>query len=111
MPKSKFKSFWNALIMIFLVYTGTYVPFKVAFLNTDNSLIENFMELIIDCIFMFDIVVNFISAYEDRECNIEHRLSKIALSYITSWFLLDVFSSIPYQLINNNDESGGGSAK
>ncbi len=90
--------------MVFLVYTGTYMPFKVAFL-TNTGHVENFLELIIDCIFMMDIVVNFISAYEDRERNIEHRLSKIALSYITSWFLLDVFSSIPYQLLQHSDDN------
>eukprot|EP00350_Pseudokeronopsis_sp_OXSARD2_P000029 CAMPEP_0170553878 /NCGR_PEP_ID=MMETSP0211-20121228/11714_1 /TAXON_ID=311385 /ORGANISM="Pseudokeronopsis sp., Strain OXSARD2" /LENGTH=36 /DNA_ID= /DNA_START= /DNA_END= /DNA_ORIENTATION= len=33
MPESSFKSFWNTFTMILLIYTGTYVPFKVAYLE------------------------------------------------------------------------------
>ena len=53
-------------------------------------------ELGIDVLFMLDILINFISAYEDREKNIIFQFHKIVLNYITSWFFLDVVSSIPY---------------
>lgn len=45
---------------------------------------------------MFDLIINFISAYEDRDKNIEVRLKFIALSYIKSWFFLDIAACIPF---------------
>ena len=51
---------------------------------------------------MFDLIINFISAYEDRDKNIEVRLKFIALSYIKSWFFLDIAACIPFQLIETS---------
>jgi hypothetical protein len=99
MPETKFKNFWNAIIMILLVYTGTYVPYKTAFVDDTSNSVYIF-ELCVDALFITDVLVNFISAYEDREKNIEFRLHFIALNYIRSWLLIDVVSCIPFQLID-----------
>jgi hypothetical protein len=66
-------------------------------------------ELFLDGLFITDIFLNFISAYEgDNTVFIEVRFKTIALSYIKSWFLLDVLCSIPFQLI---DGGGDGTSK
>jgi hypothetical protein len=82
-------------MMLLVIYTGTYIPFKTAFVEESPDYV-NWIELAIDSLFIVDIVVNFISAYEDKEKNVEFRLTKIAYSYITSWFLLDIVSCIPF---------------
>lgn len=64
MPNSKFKVFWNFVTLILLIYTGTYVPFKVAFVSGTSIITKN-AELCIDFFFLMDILVNFISAYYD----------------------------------------------
>jgi hypothetical protein len=69
MPSSGFKTFWNTITICLLIYTGTYVPFKTAFIQNSSKIVDN-MELGIDCLFIIDIIINFISAYEDKEKNI-----------------------------------------
>lgn len=36
-PSSKFKDFWNLVSMLLLLYTATYMPYKIAFVD-DNGL-------------------------------------------------------------------------
>ena len=38
LPDSKFKMTWNLVIMVLLLYTAIYVPFKVAFINEKDGL-------------------------------------------------------------------------
>lgn len=76
-PQSRFKSIWNLIMMLVVIYTGTYIPYKTAFIESSDELISN-IELAIDSLFIIDLFINFISAYEDNEKNIEFRLAKIA---------------------------------
>ena len=50
--------------MALLLYTATLVPFKIAFMQTDELGVEIF-EATVDALFAIDIFVNFISATED----------------------------------------------
>ena len=95
MPDSNVISYWNVVMMLLLLYTATYVPFKTAFVEESPDYINN-IEFSIDSLFFVDIVVNFISAYETADKNIEFKLSMIALTYIRTWFIFDVFSCIPF---------------
>ena len=36
MPDSKFKVYWNIIIILLLLYTALFVPFKIAFIETDG---------------------------------------------------------------------------
>ncbi len=94
-PNSKVKNTWNLVVMFLLFYTGTYIPYKTAFVDYSPEYV-NIIELSIDSLFFVDIVVNFLSAYEDSEKNIEFRLSRIAFNYIRQWFLIDLVSCIPF---------------
>lgn len=94
------------VVMLLLLYTGTYIPYKTAFVEESPDYVNN-IELSIDSLFFVDIIVNFISAYENEERNIETRITKIAWLYIRSWFLIDIVSCIPFQLL---DLSGGDSS-
>ena len=67
-PTSQFKTFWNILIVLLLVYTALFVPFKLAFIETDTQALI-FFEILVDLIFGLDIIVNFLSATEDTNTN------------------------------------------
>ena len=90
-------------MMLLVIYTGTYIPYKTAFIDNSSETV-NTVELSIDSLFIIDIIVNFISAYEDNERNIEFRFFRIASKYIMSWFVFDVISCIPFQYL---DFTGG----
>lgn len=82
-------------MMFLLLYTATYIPYKTAFVESSSDTV-NTVEFAIDSLFFVDLFVNFISAYETADKNIEFRFSWIAFSYIKSWFLFDVVSCIPF---------------
>ena len=93
--------------MLLVIYTGTYIPYKTAFVEDTPTLQAN-IELGIDMLFIIDLIVNFISAYEDSEKNIEFRFRKIAFKYITGWFILDMVSCIPFQFLDFGSSSDNG---
>ena len=96
MPESKFKMFWNIVTLILLLYTATFVPYQTSFVDTSSSPGLQAWEWVVNGIFGFDVIVNFFSAFENSDKNIEVRFVVIARNYIQSWFLLDVLASFPF---------------
>ena len=64
LPEQTFKKIWNFVIIILLVYTAIYVPVQTSFIDEDSAFMQNF-EIFIDILFISDLLVNFISAFED----------------------------------------------
>ena len=95
LPENKFKILWNFVILMLLLYTATFVPYRTAFID-DGGTGLNDWEWVVDVLFMADLVITFISAYEDRDKNIEVRLKLIASNYIRGWFVFDVSACIPF---------------
>jgi hypothetical protein len=98
MPDSKAKTFWNITIALLLIYTATFVPYRTAFIDDGSIFLQDF-ENFLDALFILDLFVNFLSAYEDQDKNTEVRLKHIATNYMKGWFLLDVVACIPFQLL------------
>ena len=100
LPESKFKMVWNLIIIALLLYTAIYVPYKIAFINEQDSVVTQVFEWTVDILFAIDIFVNFISVYEDRKTGvIILDRKKIAMNYIKSWFILDLLACFPFQLV------------
>jgi len=81
-------------------------PAKICFevnlaLNNPWSLLD----LMVDVIFMFDVVINFNTSYLEGPKLITSR-RKIAKTYLKRWFLLDAVTSIPFEYIVGSLESG-----
>ena len=55
-------------------------------------------EMIVDIMFMLDIVLNFNTGYHEKNRMILLR-AKIFKNYVTSWFWVDLLSSCPYTWI------------
>ena len=101
MPDSKFKVFWNIVIIMLLMYTAIFVPYKIAFIENDPQPLVIF-EWLVDLIFGIDIIVNFISATEDANSNtLIYSHKTLAANYIKSWFFLDVLACFPFQLFGD----------
>ena len=58
----------------------------------------------IDFLFFIDIIVNFLSAFYDKELELIDDWTIVAKSYLASWFAVDLISIIPFDLIY---ETGG----
>ena len=81
--------------MTLLLYTATYVPYRVSFVDGESSLGFKIFENIIDGLFFFDIIVNFLSALERKDGTYECNFKIIAKTYLKSWFLLDLLATFP----------------
>ncbi len=95
MPSGKFKLAWNAIIIILLLYTATYMPYRICFIDDASTGFLLAFEYLIDVLFFLDIFVNFLSAIELPDGTIDPRLKSIAMAYIKSWFFLDLFAVFP----------------
>ena len=61
----------------------------------------------VDILFGIDIIVNFLSSYEDPATGLPViSLKAIALNYLTGWFMLDLLAVLPVQLIEKMLEGG-----
>ena len=106
MPDSKFKTFWNIIVILLLAYTSTVVPFQVAFVDVDTSF-SLFINFLVDVLFGVDLIVNFLSAFETRNHRIEIRFKQIAKNYLTGWFLLDLVATFPTQIFFTSETNTG----
>ena len=84
--------------MILMIYTATVFPFLTCFLDEVSNF--NFgLDLFIDSCFLTDIVLNFFTVFQKNDGKFETDKSKIAVNYLKSWFWIDSFTTIPWQLI------------
>ena len=57
------------------------------------------IDWVVDIIFIMDLFVNFMTAYEKRDGLQETRLGLIAKNYLKGWFIIDFMACFPVQLI------------
>lgn len=105
------KRTWNILMIFLLIYVATYVPFSICFNDSspdDPISGEEILDMCVDGLFLIDIFINFISAYEDPNTGLPViSLKKISINYITGWLALDLLAVMPVQLIEQMLSGGG----
>lgn len=74
------------------------MPYKTCFIDVSSVASDNF-DVVVDSLFAFDILLNFVSAYEKADGTLVYKLKEIAISYIRSWFLLDVLAVFPFDFV------------
>ena len=100
MPSNKVKQAWQGVSILAIIYTAIYVPFKVAFLPNDIELpFLDWVDTIIDYIFVIDLFVNFFSAYEKSSDVVEYRCSRIVANYLKGWFFIDFIACFPFEML------------
>ncbi|XP_038592483.1 potassium voltage-gated channel subfamily H member 6 [Micropterus salmoides] len=107
---STFKAFWDWIILLLVLYTAVFTPYSAAFLldehwdlrqrscgYTCNPL--NVADLMVDLLFIVDIVINLRTTYVDQNDEVVTQPSQIAKHYIKGWFPIDLFSAVPFDLL------------
>ncbi|XP_057536545.1 potassium channel KAT3-like [Amaranthus tricolor] len=88
---------WEMLLVILVVYSAWICPFQFAFLTYKQDALF-VIDHIVDGFFAIDIVLTFFVAYLDTRSYLlidDHK--KIAIRYLSTWFLFDVCSTAPLQ--------------
>ena len=108
-PVSVGRRMWDFTLLVMLLYTGTYSPYRTAFIaeggNTFLLIIENLM----DFLFGIDILVNFFTPFERHDGSYEYDHKKIAEFYVGGGsFFIDVIAAFPFQLFEAQGNNLGG---
>lgn len=94
---SPYRMGWDLVMMVLLVYVSLTLPYTLGF--GDSEILE-VIDRIFDMLFCIDVVLNFRTTYPDP---IDEKIimdgKMIACKYLKSWFCLDFFSSVPFDLI------------
>lgn len=97
-PYSKFRKIWSSILIIILIYTATIMPYKLALIDDDNYPMF-LIDTIVDFLFITDIIVVFNSPILEKNGQFNYSRKRIMMSYVTSWFFVDLVASLPLNLI------------
>ncbi|KAJ6803269.1 potassium channel AKT2 isoform X1 [Iris pallida] len=103
--------YWEAFMVVLVAYSAWVYPFEVAFMNGAPKGGLWVADNVLDLFFAVDIVLTFFVAYIDSKTQLlvcDRR--KISVRYLSTWFIMDVASTIPFQgfgyLITGEVKSG-----
>ncbi|KAG8504423.1 LOW QUALITY PROTEIN: Potassium voltage-gated channel subfamily H member 1, partial [Galemys pyrenaicus] len=104
-----FKTTWDWVILILTFYTAILVPYNVSFKTRQNNVAWLVVDSIVDVIFLVDIVLNFHTTFVGPAGEVISDPKLIRMNYLKTWFVIDLLSCLPYDVINafeNVDEVG-----
>lgn len=95
-PDMRPKQYWDIFITILVIILCFLTPWRLAFVENDNSLTWLFVDTFIDFFFIIDIIINFFTVFTNKfeDYVIDRKL--IALNYLYGWFLFDFISVLPF---------------
>ncbi|KAL7591689.1 potassium channel KAT3 [Lactuca sativa] len=91
---------WEMFLIILVVYSAWISPFDFGFLDDKEGTLRIF-DNIVNGFFAIDIVLTFFVAYLDSQSYVlvdDHK--KIALRYLSTWFIFDVSSTVPFRSLS-----------
>ncbi|XP_073158750.1 potassium channel KAT3 [Henckelia pumila] len=100
---------WEMFLILLVIYSAWISPFDFAFLSykRDAHLV---FDNIVNGFFAVDIVLTFFVAYLDTQSYLlVDDPGKIAGRYLSTWFVFDVCSTVPFQSLSAlfTDQNGG----
>ena len=97
-PEAGFRRRWDALIIMLIVYGCIVLPLRLTWGNgTMGPLFA--VDLVIDCLFLTDIWLNFNTGFDDGGI-LEMRRGAVRRHYLRSWFAFDLLASLPLDLVS-----------
>lgn len=98
---STLRYYWDVFIFLLMIYVALVSIFLFSFhFNLSHDHVWSVLERILDVIFVFDIILNFFTSYK-VECFDDGpvTLKQTSLKYLSSYFLPDLLSTIPWDLV------------
>ncbi|XP_022942836.1 potassium channel AKT2/3-like [Cucurbita moschata] len=99
-PMSSRYRWWQSFMVVLVAYSVWVYPLEVAFKDAIPKRELLIADNVVDLFFAFDIFLTFFVAYIDHRTQLLVRDSKkIAIRYLSTWFLMDLASTIPFETI------------
>ena len=107
-PDMQAKQVWDFVCSLLLLYCAFSVPYSIAFVPTEPGVSPiDISDIVIDCVFMIDIALSFITAY-DNQGFIVREMRAIARTYLRTWFWPDLAGSFPFDIVLVNALASSG---
>jgi CRP-like cAMP-binding protein len=97
LPTEEWKVAWDFFVGILILYSVTVVPFRIGFHITPD-LKGVIFDYIVDIMFGIDMILTFLTAYEQEGKLVRHH-DLIAINYLKTWFVIDFVSTFPFDQI------------
>eukprot|EP01018_Ginkgo_biloba_P000293 Gb_06792 [translate_table: standard] len=99
-PYEPWYRWWSLFLILLVIYSAWISMFELAFVPKPKIALL-VLDNVVNGLFAIDIVLTFFVAYIDKSTYLmEDRPKKIALRYLSTWFMLDVCSTVPCQAIS-----------
>jgi hypothetical protein len=102
-PDSNFSAVWDLTQVFLLLYVAITVPLRAGFtiemitgdFAYDIASFGFIFDMFVDLYFISDIVLNFMTAFYNKDGTREERYWPIAIHYMKGWFFIDLVSTLP----------------
>lgn len=95
-PDFWFCRYKDIVMTLLILYSCSWEPFKAAFAEGDE--LNNISDIFVDALYCADILVNFVTGYRTHN-DVELNPKVIALTYVKSWFIVDVAATFPWDIL------------
>jgi len=103
--ESTWKMIWDIFVIACVLYVAFVVPFRLGFHMKDTLALMT-VSYSIDVCFLIDIILTFLTeVYDEVECLMIATHRQIAIHYLKGWFLFDLVSIFPFELLFRDDNN------
>lgn len=104
-PENIFLLFWNVTGLGFSLYILFAMPFYLSFGHPEHCALYSFHG-VLDAYFILDIAVTFLTGYVDKATGVLVMTpARIAKKYLSGSFWIDLFGSIPWDMLHVDNAS------
>ena len=98
-PMSHFRSFWDAMLIIFVFFTSIMLPVEIAFFQQEDKQIGFLVatQVLVDVVFALDVVLNYNTSLYGHTAQLERSRLKIARAYTFGWGVVDIPACLPFE--------------
>ncbi|RHY29591.1 hypothetical protein DYB32_005042 [Aphanomyces invadans] len=97
-PHDIFVVNWQMTVATAIVYSSFMVPYRIAF-EAEPVAEGRYLDTFVDVLFGLDIAIMFRLAYHNADRQLVCNAGTIAKKYIKGWFVIDLFSTLPFDTI------------
>ena len=97
-PENKHKDNWDIFMALVLIMSCLISPVRIAFHQKQESEGWKIYNMMVDIMFLIDIIVVFNTAYYDKDFHIIDCRKHISKGYLKGWFMVDVLAIVPFDM-------------
>ncbi|KXZ50270.1 hypothetical protein GPECTOR_17g909 [Gonium pectorale] len=105
-PNTRRKLAWDIFIMCLVLYNAVMVPLAFSY-GVPDHLGFTLVEYVLTAFYAVDMAVSFRTAYYDDDGNMVRDSWPVARRYLTTWFMVDFFATVPFDAIGQAAGLGG----